>query len=98
MDKNGIASYMPLKYNSGKILIHSPGSQRGGGEAQESPRVPKTALWRAKKELHEGQHGTKRGPKESRKSPGDAQGSLKQGPNEAQKATQELKEPKDGPR
>ena len=53
---------------------------------------------RAKKELQEGQHGTKRGPKESRKSPREAQGSLKQGPNEAQKATQELKESKDGPR
>jgi hypothetical protein len=55
-------------------------------------------LLRAKKELQEGQHGTKRGPEESRKSQREAQGSLKQDPNEAQKATQEFKEPKDGPR
>ena len=91
---------MPHKYNGGKLLIHSPGSQRGGGrgDAQESPSGPKRMLLRAKEELQEGQHGTKRGPEESRKSPREAQGTLKQGPNEAQKATQELKEAKDGPR
>ena len=37
-------------------------------------------------------------PNSPEKSPREAQGSLKQGPNEAQKATQELKEAKDGPR